>query len=308
MRDNVFDEIKDLLTEQQNPRTLNIDEWDIEKILYSINDEDQRVPKAVREEIPNIKKAVEIYVNTIKRGNRVFYIGAGTSGRLGVLDAAELLPTFGVPTWQVQGIIAGGYGALIRAQEGFEDIEEEGEMDLRARGLTSGEFVIGIAASKRTPYVRGALNYAKRVGAKTCLITAIPRDKLKIEVDVVISPITGPEVILGSTRMKAGTACKLVLNMLSTTSMILLGKVYKNFMVDLVATSRKLEERSKRTIIMVTGVDYEKAEEVLSKAQGNVKRAIVMILGGVDRKGADKALKMANGYVREALKIIEKSK
>lgn len=305
MRDPVFEEIKNLITEQQNPDTVSIDQWDKEKILEAINREDRKIAEAVKKEIPNIKRAVDIYVRTIKRGNRVFYIGAGTSGRLGVLDAAELWPTFGLPHWQVQGIIAGGFGALIRAQEGAEDEREGGKNDLKERGLTKKDFVIGIAASKRTPYVLGALSYAREIGSSTALITVVRPDKIDVKVDVLISPITGPEVILGSTRMKSGTACKMVLNMISTTSMILLGKVYKNFMVDLEATSKKLEERSKRILMMVTGIGYDEAARVLKDADGKVKRAIVMIFGKVDKKEADRVLMMSDGYVRKALEIIE---
>ena len=303
---DIFEEIRDLLTEQQNPETVNIDEWDAEGILKAINREDQKIAEAVKNEIPNIKKAVSVYVETIRRGNRVFYVGAGTSGRLGVLDAAELWPTFGLPHWQVQGLIAGGYGALIRAHEGAEDLEVNGEEDLRERGLTKNDFVIGIAASKRTPYVKGALSYAKKVGAKTALITVVPSSKIDVKADILITSITGPEVILGSTRMKAGTATKMVLNMISTTSMILLGKVYKNFMVDLEATSKKLEERSKNILMMVTGIGYEEASRVLREADGKVKRAIVMVLGGVDKEKADQLLKKAKGFVKEALNLLGK--
>lgn len=302
MPDPVFEEIRKLLTEQRNPRTMDIDELSIVEILELINDEDRKVPEVVRAEIPVIAKAVEVYVETIKKGGRIFYIGAGTSGRLGVLDAAELPPTYGTPHYLVQGLIAGGYGALVRAVEGAEDLYEDGEKDLRERGLTSNDFVIGLAASKRTPYVKGALTYARKVGAKTALITAIPRNEVEPIADILICPAVGPEVIMGSTRMKAGTAEKLVLNMISTTAMIKLGKVYGNMMVDLMATSKKLEERSKRVIMIATGVDYNTAAEYLSKAKGSVKVAIVMILTGLTYEEALKRLEESDGFVKKAIK------
>jgi N-acetylmuramic acid 6-phosphate etherase len=301
MTDPVFEEIKDLLTEQRNPNTLDIDEKSIEEILHIINREDRIVPEVVGKEIPHIKKAVEVFVETVRKGGRVFYIGAGTSGRLGVLDAAELPPTFGTPHWLVQGLIAGGYGALVRAVEGAEDLYEDGERDLRERGLSKRDFVIGIAASKRTPYVKGALSYARKIGAKTALITAIPRENVEPIADILICPAVGPEVIMGSTRMKAGTAQKLVLNMISTTAMIMLGKVYGNMMVDLMATSKKLEERSKRVIMMVTGVDYETAQTKLREAKGSVKTAIVMIKTGLSYREASKRLKEVDGFVKRAI-------
>ncbi|RKY99272.1 MAG: N-acetylmuramic acid 6-phosphate etherase, partial [Candidatus Hydrothermota bacterium] len=226
--------------------------------------------------------------------------------RLGVLDAAELPPTYGTPFWLVQGLIAGGYGALIRAQEGAEDHPENAVNDLKERGVVAGDFVIGLAASKRTPYVVGGLKYAREIGAKTALITAIPREKVDIDVDVLICPVVGPEVIMGSTRMKAGTAQKLVLNMISTTAMIRLGKVYENMMVDLWATSKKLVERSKRVIMIATGVDYETAAKYLELAKGSVKIAIVMILSGADYDEAKRQLDEADGFVRFAIEKIRR--
>jgi len=301
-RDPVFDEIKNLLTEQRNPRTERIDRVSIEEALRLINEEDKTVAYVVEKAIPDIAEAVKIYVNTIKNGGRVFYIGAGTSGRLGVLDAAELPPTYGTPYWLVQGLIAGGYGALVRAVEGAEDYKENGIKDLKERGVSNKDFVIGLAASKRTPYVVGALEYAKKeIGCKTALITAIPRKDVDIEVNVLISVPVGPEVVMGSTRMKAGTAQKLVLNMISTVAMIQTGKVYKNMMVDLWATSRKLVERSKRVIMMVTGVDYETAAKYLEMAHGSVKIAIVMLLKGIDYETACKDLEKAEGFVFRVL-------
>ncbi len=297
----VFQETGQLLTEQRNPRTYDLDTLSVEELLYRINDEDQRVAPAVRQEIPHIARAVEIFVETFRRGDRIFYVGAGTSGRLGVLDAAELPPTYGTKPWQVQGLIAGGYGALIRAVEGAEDLEEYGREDLKERGVTPRDFVIGLAASKRTPYVKGALKYARSLGAKTALITVIPRDQVDIEVDVLIAPVVGPEVVTGSTRMKAGTAQKLVLNMISTAAMVRLGKVYENLMVDLWATSNKLRARSIRVVMTVTGVPYEEAARLVQEAGGSVKTAILMALKGWTREQAEEALRRADGFVRKAL-------
>ncbi len=297
----VFQETKHLLTEQRNPRTLDLDTLSVEDLLYRINDEDLQVAPAVRREIPHIARAVEIYVETFRRGDRIFYVGAGTSGRLGVLDAAELPPTYGTRPWQVQGLIAGGYGALVRAVEGAEDLEEYGEEDLKERGVTARDFVIGLAASKRTPYVKGALKYARALGAKTALITVIPREEVDLEVDVLIAPVVGPEVVTGSTRMKAGTAQKLVLNMISTAAMVRLGKVYENLMVDLWATSKKLQARSVRVVMTVTGLPYEEAARYVEAAGGSVKVAILMALKGWTREQAEEALRRADGFVRKAL-------
>lgn len=301
--DNVFAEIQNLITEARNPATMDIDCKSVEEILRLINAEDKKVPLAVEREIPYIAQAVEIVVQAFRAGGRLFYIGAGTSGRLGVLDASEIPPTFGAPPEMVQGIIAGGYKALVRAQEGAEDRRERGGEDLVRRGFTSNDVACGIAASRRTPYVLGAMEKARQIGGKTLYVTCTPREELNFPVDVAICPVVGPEVVMGSTRMKAGTATKLVLNMITTTAMIRLGKVYGNMMVDLQMTSRKLEERSKRTVMMVTGVSYEEAEAVLEKAGGHVKTALVMILGGVDADEARRRLQRADGFVRQALAI-----
>ncbi len=303
----VFQETSGLMTEQRNPRTMDLDTLSIREILERIHAEDRRVLDAVQAVLPDVEKAVEIYVETFKRGDRIFYVGAGTSGRLGVLDAAELPPTFGTRPWQVQGLIAGGYGALVRAVEGAEDLEEYGIEDLKERGVTARDFVIGLAASKRTPYVVGALKYARSLGAKTALITAIPKEQVDLEVDVLICPVVGPEVVTGSTRMKAGTAQKLILNMISTTAMIRMGKVYENLMVDLWATSYKLLARSVRVVMTVTGLGYKEAERLLEEAGGSVKVAIVMALAGVSREAAQQALQQADGFVRNALHLLQKT-
>ncbi len=301
MEENLFEELKNLITEKRNPDTLDIDSKSIEEILRIINNEDKKVPFVVEKEIPYIKQAVEIIVDAFKNGGRLIYIGAGTSGRLGVLDASECPPTFGTDPKMVQGIIAGGRDALIRAQEGVEDRKEQGAIDLMNLNFTQKDVACGIAASRRTPYVVGAIEKAHEIGAKTIYITCTHRKDMNLDVDVAICPVVGPEVIMGSTRMKSGTAQKLVLNMLTTTSMIRLGKVYGNMMVDLQMTSKKLEERSKRTVMIVTGIDYETAEKVLIDAHGHVKTALVMILKGVDREEAQKRLKFTNGFVRGAI-------
>jgi len=280
---------------------MDIDSKSIKEVLRIINSEDKNVPFAVEKEIPYIKQAVEIIVQAFKNGGRLIYVGAGTSGRLGVLDASECPPTFGTDPEMIQGIIAGGYAALVRAQEGVEDKKEQGAIDLMNINFTAKDVACGIAASRRTPYVVGAIETARAIGAKTIYITCTPREEMNLDVDVAICPVVGPEVIMGSTRMKAGTAQKLVLNMLTTTAMIRLGKVYGNMMVDLQMNSRKLEERSKRTVMTVTGVNYETAEEVLIEAKGHVKTALVMILKRVDREEAQRRLKLSDGFVRGAI-------
>ncbi len=301
MESTLYQKLKTLETEKQNPESFGLDSMTTEEILRVINNQDKTVPFVVEKEIPYIAQAVEIVVNAIKNGGRLIYIGAGTSGRLGVLDASEIPPTFGADPSLIRGIIAGGYAALVESQEGAEDRKEDGARDLMALDFTAKDVACGISASRITPYVVGAIEQAKKIGAKTIYVTCNHREQLELDVDVAICPVVGPEVIMGSTRMKAGTAQKLVLNMLTTTTMVRLGKVYNNMMVDLQMTSKKLEERSKRTVIMVTGVDYETAEKILKEANGHVKTALVMILKGVDRKEAERRLKLADGFVRKAI-------
>ncbi len=298
----IFDEIAALVTESRNSNTSEIDLAETLEIVEKINAEDATVAMAVKAELPFVALAVDVIVETFRSGGRLFYLGAGTSGRLGVLDASECPPTFGVNSEMVQGIIAGGEKALTRAQEGVEDVRGGGIAELEKRELSSKDVLCGIAASRRTPYVLGALEYAKSVGAKTLFVTCTPRSELQADVDVAICPVVGPEVIMGSTRMKAGTATKMVLNMLTTASMVKLGKVYENMMVDLQMTSQKLVERSKRTVMLVTGVDYAEAERVLKLAGGHVKTALVMILADVPRQRANDLLKEKNGFVRLAIK------
>jgi len=297
----VFREIQSALTEKRNPRSHKIDTLSTLKILKLINTADRKPVLAVQEELKKIAKAVEIVVKVFKKGGRLFYVGAGTSGRLGVLDAAECPPTFGTDPKMIQGIIAGGYRTLIRSREGVEDNFQAGALDLKKVKLSHKDVVIGIAASKRTPYVLGALQYAQKIGSLTVFIYCNPNFQTKVKADVEICPKVGPEVITGSTRMKAGTAQKMVLNLISTTAMIKLGKVYQNLMVDLQATSQKLVERSKRTIMLVTGVNYQTAEKHLKLAGGSVKTALVMILTNSTKVDAERRLKKAGGFVRKAL-------
>ena len=301
MSRKVFREIQSALTEKRNPKSFKIDTLSTLEILKLINREDRKPALAVQKELKKIARAVEIVVKAFKSDGRLFYLGAGTSGRLGVLDAAECPPTFGTDPKQIRGIVAGGYRTLIRSKEGVEDNLQAGAQDLRRVKLSKKDVLIGIAASKRTPYVLGALQHAKKIGSKTVFIYCNPNFKTTFKADVEICPKVGPEVITGSTRMKAGTAQKMVLNLISTASMIKLGKVYQNLMVDLQATSQKLVERSKRTIMMVTGVNYSTAQKYLNLSGGSVKTALVMILTKCDRKTAEQRLKQAGGFVRKAL-------
>lgn len=300
----LFQEISKLTTEQRNPRSMDIDAKSTAEILKIINEEDKLVPYAVEKELPYIEQAVEIIVNAIKNGGRLLYFGAGTSGRLGVVDASECPPTFGTPYGMIQGFIAGGKKAMFRAQEGAEDKEENGAKDVIKVKVTAKDVVCGIAASRRTPYVVGAVKKAKQLGAKTLYVTTNPRKDFDIEeVDVAICPYVGPEVIMGSTRMKSGTAQKLVLNMLTTASMIRLGKVYENMMIDLQMTNKKLVERSKKIVMTITGLSYDEATIALEKAKGHVKTALVMIKANVDYKEAKERLKRADGFVRKAIEF-----
>jgi N-acetylmuramic acid 6-phosphate etherase len=306
MGSDVFNEIASLVTESRNEFSMNIDTCSVQEVLKIINDEDKKVPLAVEKEVPYISIAVDLVVAAFQNGGRLIYIGAGTSGRLGVLDASECPPTFGTPPELVQGLIAGGLEALIKAQEGSEDLRENAIKDLKEINLSEKDIVCGIAASRRTPYVVAGVEFAKSQGCKTIYITCTPREEMNINVDVAICPVVGPEVVMGSTRMKSGTAQKLVLNMVTTTAMIRMGKVYKNMMVDLQMNSRKLEERSKRTIMIITGLDYKNAEDLLKKANGHVKTAIVMNIANITKLESDEFLKQANGFVRQAIELAKR--
>lgn len=280
---------------------MNIDRMAPQEILRLINSEDKLVPLAVEREIEHIAKAVELIIHSLKQGGRLIYVGAGTSGRLGILDASECPPTYGTDPEMVQGLIAGGPQAVLRSQEGAEDNDKQAVNDIETLGITNRDTVCGIAASRRTPYVVAIVRRARELGARTIYITTNPRSKFDLDVDVAICPEVGPEVVMGSTRMKSGTAQKLVLNMLTTTAMIRLGKVYENMMVDLQLTSAKLVERAKRVVMMATGVDYEAAENLLSKAGGHVKSAIVIAKTGTSAEEAKGRLAKADGFVRDAL-------
>ncbi len=290
------------MTERRNPRTASIDLASPLEIVDVINAEDRLVPEAVATQREEIARAVEFAELSFRAGGRLFYVGAGTSGRLGVLDSSEIPPTFGADPDMVQGIIAGGLPALTRAQEGAEDIVENGAREIEARDVGEKDFVIGIAASGTTPYVHAALFRAAELGARTGMIacSALPQSILDV-VDVAIVPIVGPEVVTGSTRLKAGTATKLVLNIITTGAMIRLGKTYGNLMVDLRATNDKLKDRSERIVVEVCGVSREEARALIEAADKSVKTAIVMQKLGVGRDEALAALETAGGVIRRAV-------
>ncbi len=294
--------LDNLLTEQLNPASCEIDARPVADILRIINQQDRNVAPAVEAEIPRIAEAVDGIVDAIRKGGRLYYIGAGTSGRLGVLDAAECPPTFNVAPDLVQGIIAGGEAALARATEATEDDPSQGERDLLAHGFRAGDVLVGIAASGRTPYVLGAVAAARRLGALTVGISCTPNSELSRAVDIPITPLPGPEVVAGSTRMRAGTATKLVLNMISTAAMIRLGYVYGNLMVNVQPKNAKLADRARRIIVEAAGVSYDAAGELLESAGGSVRTAIIMARLGLDRTSAEARLSEAGGRVSDALK------
>lgn len=286
------------LTEQRNPRSMRIDQLSTIEIVDLINAEDRMVAEAVGEERAAIARAVDIVVDCFSNGGRLFYVGAGTSGRLGVLDASEMPPTYGTDPEMVQGIIAGGYAALVRAQEGAEDNPADGAAVMDERGVRAGDFVLGIATSGTTPYVHGALGRARELGARTgFLLCTYPSQELIATHDVVIAPLVGPEVITGSTRMKAGTATKMVLNTITTSAMVRLGKVYGNLMVDLQVTCEKLRDRGQRILVETLRVERDRAAELLEGAGGHVKTAIVMGRLDVDRDEARRRLQDADGVI-----------
>jgi N-acetylmuramic acid 6-phosphate etherase len=304
----VFEELEFLVTEKNNPKTSRLDRLGIRSILRLINGEDALVAQAVAREIPRIARAVEMTVESFKKGGRLFYMGAGTSGRLGVLDAAECPPTFGTDPRMIKGIIAGGYGSLIRSREGVEDNIDAARRDIRKNKVGPKDIVLGITASKRTPYVLEGLREAKRRGARTIFLSCNPRKTIPVEFDLAICPVVGPEVIAGSSRMKAGTAQKMVLNMISTASMVYLGKIYGNRMVDLRATSEKLKERSKKVIVEACSLEYTEAETALKRAGGSVKCAIVMTQTGLSRLHSLELLRKSGGFVYRALAAHRKNR
>jgi N-acetylmuramic acid 6-phosphate etherase len=293
--------LENLLTEQLNPASASIDTLSTEEALRIINAEDHKVAGAVEREIPAIARAVDAIVAALERGGRLFYIGAGTSGRLGVLDASEIPPTFSAPPSMMQGIVAGGDAALSRATETTEDDPAIGVRDLLARGFTANDVLVGIAASGRTPYVLGAVAEAHRLGAVTVGISCTPDSELARAVEIPITPLVGPEVVAGSTRMKAGTAQKLVLNMLSTGACVRLGFVYGNLMVNVQPKNRKLVDRARRIVGRAAGVSCERAGELLEQSGWSVRTAIVMARAGIGREEAERRLAAAGGRVSKAI-------
>jgi len=290
-----------LKTEQENENTVAIDQFSILEVLKTINDEDQTISSAVRESLPEIEKVVHYAKTALVGGGRVFYIGAGTSGRLGVLDASECPPTYSAPSDWFIGIIAGGDRALRNSIEGAEDKPDSAIEDLRKFDITVNDLVIGISCSGAAKYVISALDYAKGQGSKTAYLITNPVPFLTTDVDVVISVDTGPEIITGSTRMKAGTATKMVLNMISTATMVSMGKVYGNLMVDLMAVNEKLVDRGTRIIQKITGLDYDSAEEALIRANKSVKTAIVMINKNCELNDAEEKLRHVGGSLRKII-------
>ncbi|MBE7734114.1 N-acetylmuramic acid 6-phosphate etherase [Devosia faecipullorum] len=293
-------ELEQLVSEARNPDTMQIDLMSSAEILAAMNAEDARVAAAVRAVLPNIAAAVDRIVEAFKGGGRLVYMGAGTSGRLGVLDASECPPTFGVPEGMVVGLIAGGDRALRHPIEGAEDSRDEGRRDLEKINLTAKDVVVGIAVSGRTPYVIGGLDYARSIGAVTAALSCNPDSAIARMADIAISPLVGPEALTGSTRLKSGTAQKLVLNMLTTASMIRIGKSYENLMVDLSVSNEKLAARATRILVEVTGRSAEEAEKFLAASQNNVKLAILMALTGMDAEEGEAALREADGFLRRA--------
>ena len=293
--------MKPARTEQRNPSSRGLDRKSTLEILRALNREDARVALAVRRELPQIARAVDAIVKALSSGGRLFYVGAGTSGRLAVLDAAECPPTFGTPPKMVQAIIAGGAGALRHASEGAEDSAAGGARDLRRAGLTAKDVVVGLAASGTTPYVLGALAFAKRRGAVTVGVTANPRSPLARRARVAIAPDTGPEAISGSTRLKAGTAQKLVLNLLSTAAMVRLGRVYENWMVHVALTNQKLRRRGVRILQEAAGVSASTAEHAVRQAGIDLAAALVMLKTGAGARDARRLLDQTGGHVRKAM-------
>lgn len=290
-----------MTTERRNPRTMQLDTMSELEIVTAMNDEDARVPLAIAKKLPEIAQAARWAVEAFEQGGRLFYMGAGTSGRLGVLDAAECPPTFGVDPGMVVGLIAGGEKAFIKAVEGAEDSRELGRQDLESHHLTQKDFVIGIAASGRTPYVRGGLAYAKETGCRTAAIACNPGSAIGKAADLAIEVEVGPEVLTGSTRLKSGTAQKLILNMISTASMVRTGKAYQNLMVDVMQTNEKLHTRAENIVMDATGVERAEARRAIDAAGGSVKCAITMLLANCTAQEAKSRLEAAGGHVRTAI-------
>lgn len=302
MAENLLQTLSTLITEQRNPNSMHVDSLSALEIVQLMNEEDKQVPLAIEKCLPQIAQAVECIVAAFQQGGRLIYIGAGTSGRLGVLDASECPPTFGVSPEIVKGIIAGGERALRHPIEGAEDSKSQAVVDLQTIHFSSKDVLVGIAASGRTPYVIGALEYAKSLGSVTVSIASNPNSVMANIVDIAIDTVVGPEVLTGSSRLKSGTAQKLVLNMLTTASMILMGKCYQNLMVDVQASNEKLKARAIRIVMQATDCNKALAEETLKQADQNAKLAIMMILSGLDRAQAEALLEKHQGKLQLALK------
>ena len=302
MAENLLQTLSTLITEQRNPNSMDVDRLSALEIVQLMNEEDKQVPLAIEKCLPQIAQAVERIVTAFQQGGRLVYIGAGTSGRLGVLDASECPPTFGVSPEMVKGIIAGGERALRHPIEGAEDSKAQALVDLQTIQFSSKDVLVGIAASGRTPYVIGALEYAKSLGSVTVSIASNPNSAMANIVDIAIDTVVGPEVLTGSSRLKSGTAQKLVLNMLTTASMILMGKCYQNLMVDVQASNEKLKARAIHIVMQATDCDKALAEETLKQADQNAKLAIMMILSGLDRAQAEALLEKHHGKLQLALK------
>lgn len=290
-----------LISETRNPDTMDLDSLTTLEMVTKFNEQDATVAEAVRRTLPEVAQAVEAAAASLQEGGRLIYMGAGTSGRLGVLDASECPPTFGVPHGLVVGLIAGGLGALLKAVEGAEDNEQLGVSDLQALKLTPQDMVVGLAASGRTPYVIGALRYARQLGCRTAAISCNPDSPVAQEAAIAISPVVGPEALTGSTRLKSGTAQKLVLNMISTGAMVKIGKVWQNLMVDMQATNVKLVDRACRMVCEATGCERQEAEQALAQTSFEVKTAILMVLSGVSAAEAKTRLVRHKGFLRAAL-------
>lgn len=292
-----------MTTETRNPRTMTLDTMSALQIVTAMNEEDVKVPAAIAQKLPEIAQAADWAVEAFEQGGRLFYLGAGTSGRLGVLDAAECPPTFGVPQGMVVGLIAGGEKAFTVAVEGAEDSRELAVQDLKAHDLTAKDVVVGIAASGRTPYVLGGLSYAKQLGCHTAAIACNVGSAIGREAELAIEVDCGPEVLTGSTRLKSGTAQKLILNMISTASMVRLGKAYQNLMVDVMQNNEKLRTRAENIVIDATGVERQAAREAIDAACGHVKTAITMLLADCSAQEASLRLERTKGHVRQAIQL-----
>ena len=308
VKDNkeLFNKLEKLLTEQRNPKSFEIDLANSREIVEIINNEDKHVAECVAGRLDEIAAAVDLIVEGMNKGGRLLYFGAGTSGRLGVLDAAECPPTFGTEPEAVQGFIAGGSKAMFRAQEGAEDLEKYGEEEAEKIIRSTHDIIVGLAASGRTPYVHGVLNKAAELGCKTILVTTVSAEQVDVNVDILVDVPVGPEVVMGSTRMKSATAQKMILNMFSTGAMIRLGKIFENVMVDLQLTNKKLEERAKRIVMMLANIRYEEASEMLNKADNHVKTALLMALTGKNKEDAVELLNRSDGFIRRALQTLNK--